>query len=189
MSLNISELIEASLNWNLVSCFQVCFPLFLSVHRFPFNCAHEPSSPWCLPSWPSALFLQVRSCSRIPLPSASMTARAASPALPSSHSTFSSPVRPAHLGIVSSVRLFLSHSAALCLPPPRKKRSPPPEEQVPAACKMIAVGLLPSPGPLLKAFLGSKWVEGGTNCSVCWAGEENTLLPGWWEFLKIAQFA
>lgn len=62
--------------------------------------------------------------------------------------------------------------------PTYQKRPPPPKEQVPAACKMIAVGLLPSPGPLLKAFLGSKWVEGGTNCSVCCAGAENALLPG-----------
>lgn len=146
-------------------------------------------SPWRLPSWPSALSPQVRSCSRIPLPSASMTARSTSLALPSSHSAFSSPVRPAYHRIVSSVWLFLSHSAALCLPPPPEKRPPPPEEQVPAACKMIAVGLLPSPGPLLKAFLGSKWLEGGTNCSVCWAGAKNTLLPGWREVLKIAQFA
>lgn len=54
------------------------------------------------------------------------------------------------------------HSVCPHLP----KRPLPPKEQAPAACKMIVVGRLPSPGPLLKAFLGSKWVEGGTNCSV-----------------------
>lgn len=127
----------------------------------------------------SLLFIHVRSCSCIPLTSASMTGPFASVSLS----------LPFHIPLPSSLLLTLVstvfshslcyiscsqlHSLCLCLVP----IFPLPPQPVLSVCKMIAaVELLPTPGALMKAVLRWKLGERGTNCTLCTEQRQRTCL-------------
>lgn len=130
--------------------------------------------------WLEEVFIHVRSCSCIPLTSASMTGLYlfVAPFFTFHFHLFSFFYLPYlwyHVHFLVLLFLFIFFSLFLYLRLVPIHPSPPP------LCKMIAVKLLPTPGTLMKAVL--RWTQGerGTNCTLCTERQQWTCICalGW----------